>query len=201
MPRVFYRESGIWGETGDGLSPLQGILLKTPGYWGGWPGQGTGPHRQSTESAGGCGERAVPHGTGHARSAGREDRPCVYPSNFLSSPDEWSALPQGLKSLFLFSPRGGRRSPKRQSRQGLRSGPCTARQGEPQSGEKALWRVFSFSALRKGGAPAGAQRSGSGGERRKERSLSGIFGFSRKWSGGVSSDDMGGCRWTSHHHG
>ena len=51
--------------------------------------------------------------------------------------------------------------------------------------------VFSFSALRKGGVPAGAQRSGSGGERRKERSLSGIFGFSRKWSGGVSSDDMG----------
>ena len=43
------------------------------------------------------------------------------------------------------------------------------------------------------GAPAGAQRSGSGGERRKERSLSGIFGFSRKWSGGVSSDDMGGA--------
>ena len=53
--------------------------------------------------------------------------------------------------------------------------------------------VFSFSALRKGGAPAGAQRSGSGGERRKERSLSGIFGLSRKWSGGVSSDDMGGA--------
>ena len=25
----------------------------------------------------------------------------------------------------------------------------------------------------------------------KERSLSGIFGFSRKWSGGVSSDGMG----------
>ena len=72
-------------------------------------------------------------------------------------------------------------------------GPCTARQGEPRSGERALWRVFSFSALRKGGAPAGAQRSGSGGERRKERSLSGIFGFSRKWSGGVSSDDMGGA--------
>ena len=63
------------------------------------------------------------------------------------------------------------------------------------------------------GAPAGAQRSGSGGERTapagafrrptarraalrpemKERSLSGIFGFSRKWSGGVSSDDMGGA--------
>ena len=96
---------------------------------------------------------------------------------------------------------------------GLRSGPCTARQGEPRSGERALWRVFSFSALRKGGAPAGAQRSGSGGERTapagafrrptarraalrpemKERSLSGIFGFSRKWSGGVSSDDMGGA--------
>ena len=56
-------------------------------------------------------------------------------------------------------------------------GPCTA--------------CFLFSAQRKRGAPAGAQRSGSGGERRKERSLSGIFGFSRKWSGGVSSDDMG----------
>ena len=38
-------------------------------------------------------------------------------------------------------------------------------------------------------APAGAQRSGSGGERRKERSLSGIFGVSRKCSGGVSSDE------------
>ena len=37
-----------------------------------------------------------------ARSAGREERPCVYPSNFLSSSDEWSALPQGPKSLFLF---------------------------------------------------------------------------------------------------
>ena len=56
------------------------------------------------------------------------------------------------------------------------------------SGERALWRVFSFSARRKG-APAGAQRSGSGGERRKERSLSGIFGVSRKCSGGVSSDE------------
>ena len=28
-------------------------------------------------------------------------------------------------------------------------GPCTARQGEPRSGERALWRVFSFSARRK----------------------------------------------------
>ena len=60
------------------------------------------------------------------------------------------------------------------------------------SGERALWRVFSFSARRKG-APAGARRSGSGGERRKERSLSGIFGVSRKCSGGISSDDMGGA--------
>ncbi len=42
---------------------------------------------------------------------------------------------------------------------------------------------------RETGPPRGLPR----GERRKERSLSGIFGVSRKWSGGVSSDDNGGC--------
>ena len=103
---------------------LQGILLETPGYWGGWPGQGTGPHRvllkvpdcrgmarsgdRAPQSSPGSprlsGDRPgqrdrAPQavyrkcrglrGTGrlarhgHARSAGREGSPYVYPSSLL----------------------------------------------------------------------------------------------------------------------
>ena len=46
-------------------------------------------------------------------------------------------------------------------------GPCTACQGEPRSGEKALWRVFFG---KTNGVPAKTQRSGFRGERRKKRS-------------------------------
>ncbi len=53
--------------------------------------------------------------------------------------------------------------------------------------------VFSFPSGRKNGAPAGAQRSGSGGERRKERSRAETSPSGGGGAGGVSSDDMGGA--------
>ena len=83
--------------------------------------------------------------------------------------DLWALVQTSPRNLGEFGPCGQIRPQRLFS-----FGPCTAR--------------FLFSAQPKRGAPAGAQRSGSGGERRKERSLSGMFGFSRKWSGGVSSD-------------
>ena len=134
-----------------------------------------------------------------ARSQGQVPQKCLPEVRYFGGKGRWiiasTRYSPGNTRLLGRMARSGDRAPQAVYRKcrGLRSGPCTARQGEPRSGERALWRVFSFSALRKGGAPAGAQRSGSGGERRKERSLSGIFGFSRKWSGGVSSDDMGGA--------
>ena len=47
---------------------------------------------------------AVPHGTGHARSAGGEACPCVYPSNFLSSSMNGMHSRKDQKVCFSFGP-------------------------------------------------------------------------------------------------
>ena len=53
--------------------------------------------------------------------------------------------------------------------------------------------VFSFSSGRKFGAPAATQRSGCGGERRKEWSRAQSSPLGGDGAGGISSDDMGGA--------
>lgn len=53
--------------------------------------------------------------------------------------------------------------------------------------------VIKFSPALPGPLPE-PSGSGSGGERKKKRNESGIFGFSRKWSGGVSSDEAAGVQ-------
>ena len=53
--------------------------------------------------------------------------------------------------------------------------------------------VFSFSSGRKFGAPAATQRSGCGGERRKEWSRAQSSPSGGDGAGGISSDDMGGA--------
>ena len=149
------------GMTGGGVPAPQVFYQRCP-VVGDWPGQG----ERFTESpvvfeGRTVDNRPYPHGADQARSAGSGGSPCASTHHVCCAPFNRSErLPQGPKSLFLFSPRGGRRSPKRQSRQGLRSGPCTARQGEPRSGERALWRAFSFSALRKEGPPPEPSEAG-----------------------------------------
>ncbi len=79
---------------------------------GGRAAEGGGPYGRFTGSAvcpriPAVDEKSTSQGTGYARSAGREKRPCVHASSFLRSVDEWSALARGPKrSLFSYTVHG-----------------------------------------------------------------------------------------------
>ena len=80
-------------------------------------GRGPGPTRCSAEKQKVVGGRAgsepaptkkpaehdaIPHGPSQARSAGREERPCVHASSLQTAFNRSETLPQAPNSLFLF---------------------------------------------------------------------------------------------------
>ena len=67
----------------------------------------------------------------------------------------WALVQTSPRNLGEFGPCGQIRPQRLFS-----FGPCTARQGEPRSGERALWRVFSFRRNRKEGPPPEPSEAG-----------------------------------------
>ena len=166
---------------------------------GGWLAEGSWPHRCSTRGAQLLGIVLV-KGDGLPKGKGLPKvRWFLRDGRWIIVPTRYSPGNTRLLGRMAWS---GDRAPQAVYRKcrGLRSGPCTARQGEPRSGERALWRVFPFSALRKGGAPAGAQRSGSGGERRN-KGAGAVSAARRKRSLADFATTTWGVHCTSHHHG
>ncbi len=63
---------------------------------GGRAGSEPGPYKKAGRT------RRHPHGPSQARSAGREERPCVHASSLQTAFNQSETLPQAPKSLFLF---------------------------------------------------------------------------------------------------
>ena len=83
-------------------------------------------------------ELSSPDGTGHARSAGREESPYVHAAGLLRSPDEWGALPQGKALSFVFGPYTARFYFLWQDREN-RNGGCIPSTGKARAFVPAPW--------------------------------------------------------------